>query len=203
MEELLTEDEATRHAQEIMEYMSENWDKGDDLRYRLRKNTTAEPDHEFIQDVFTDCLIQIYDWITQKRKRIDNPLQFCFVCLRWKYITMQNKRRKERDTREGLDKLDFDSYIDEAYDYTQEKREEKSRELLDDVIAKLEQNFNTTDVNLFLTYMRLKQDSQNKMSYAKLSKLTGLSIEEICKKKKTMERLLQQDEELTEKFKKL
>lgn len=199
------------HSQEFLRFVAENEKR---LKNNLKKNITYNED--IFDDVFQDTILDIYDYITQKEKFIDDFEQFFFICSKRKYIAQDTKTKKKLETDNrtyfdeieqgiGLDDDDMetfnDIYNDEEYDINETKW--KNINILYDYIkTRLEEVFDDKEVDVYIIYFRLKSE-KTPMSYKKLADVMNADLKWITTTIQKLKKYVKNDEKINEMKKKL
>jgi len=177
---------------DFYDYISNNYEQS---RHEVMKNITY--DSELFDDAYNDTVIKVANIINEGRE-IEDIRYYFFISLKWNYINMQNKKRKqlsrttdvmpdgERDTGRAL--------VDDEYS---EERYEKVMELWDFIAQRLEENFEPGEVDIYLIYYKLKCNG-NSLSYRKLSELTGIPVKEITNIIQRIKKFVRGNEEINE-----
>lgn len=156
------------------------------------KNITY--DSELFDDAYNDTVIKVAK-VIEDGKKIEDIRYYFFISLKWNYINMQNKKRKQlsRTTDVMPDAMD-DEYSEERY--------EKVMELWDFIAQRLEENFEPGEVDIYLIYYKLKCNG-NSLSYRKLSEMTGIPVKEITNIIQRIKKYVRNNDEINELKKKL
>lgn len=165
-------------------YISNNYEQS---RHEVLKNITY--DSELFDDAYNDTVIKVAK-VIEDGKKIEDIRYYFFISLKWNYINMQNKKRKQlsRTTDVMPDAMD-DEYSEERY--------EKVMELWDFIAQRLEENFEPGEVDIYLIYYKLKCNG-NSLSYKKLSEMTGIPVKEITNIIQRIKKFVRGNEEINE-----
>lgn len=174
---------------EFYGYITDNYEQS---RHEVLKNITY--DSELFDDAYNDTVIKVAK-VIEEGKKIEDIRYYFFISLKWNYINMQNKKRKQlsRTTDVMPDAMD-DEYSEERY--------EKVMELWDFISEKLEENFEPGEVDIYLIYYKLKCNG-NSLSYRKLSEMTGIPVKEITNIIQKLKKYIRGNEEINELKRKL
>ena len=174
---------------EFYGYITDNYEQS---RHEVMKNITYDPD--IFDDAYNDTVIKVANVINEGRE-IEDIRYYFFISLKWNYINMQNKKRKQlsRTTDVMPDAMD-DEYSEERY--------EKVMELWDFIAQRLEENFEPGEVDIYLIYYKLKCNG-NSLSYRKLSEMTGIPVKEITNIIQRIKKFVRGNDEINELKKKL
>ena len=174
---------------DFYDYISNNYEQS---RHEVLKNITY--DSELFDDAYNDTVIKVANVINEGRE-IEDIRYYFFISLKWNYINMQNKKRKQlsRTTNVMPDAMD-DEYSEERY--------EKVMELWDFIAQRLEENFEPGEVDIYLIYYKLKCNG-NSLSYRKLSEMTGIPVKEITNIIQRIKKYVRSNDEINELKKKL
>lgn len=174
---------------DFYDYISNNYEQS---RHEVLKNITY--DSELFDDAYNDTVIKVAK-VIEDGKKIEDIRYYFFISLKWNYINMQNKKRKQlsRTTDVMPDAMD-DEYSEERY--------EKVMELWDFIAQRLEENFEPGEVDIYLIYYKLKCNG-NSLSYRKLSEMTGIPVKEITNIIQRIKKKVRTDPEILEKKNKL
>ena len=174
---------------DFYDYISNNYEQS---RHEVLKNITY--DSELFDDAYNDTVIKVAK-VIEDGKKIEDIRYYFFISLKWNYINMQNKKRKQlsRTTDVMPDAMD-DEYSEERY--------EKVMELWDFIAQRLEENFEPGEVDIYLIYYKLKCNG-NSLSYRKLSEMTGIPVKEITNIIQRIKKFVRGNEEINELKKKL
>ena len=169
---------------DFYDYISNNYEQS---RHEVLKNITY--DSELFDDAYNDTVIKVAK-VIEDGKKIEDIRYYFFISLKWNYINMQNKKRKQlsRTTDVMPDAMD-DEYSDERY--------EKVMELWDFIAQRLEENFEPGEVDIYLIYYKLKCNG-NSLSYRKLSEMTGIPVKEITNIIQRIKKFVRGNEEINE-----
>lgn len=174
---------------DFYDYISNNYEQS---RHEVLKNITY--DSELFDDAYNDTVIKVAK-VIEDGKKIEDIRYYFFISLKWNYINMQNKKRKQlsRTTDVMPDAMD-DEYSEERY--------EKVMELWDFIAQRLEENFEPGEVDIYLIYYKLKCNG-NSLSYRKLSEMTGIPVKEITNIIQRIKKYVRNNDEINELKKKL
>lgn len=174
---------------DFYDYISNNYEQS---RHEVLKNITY--DSELFDDAYNDTVVKVAK-VIEEGKKIDDIRYYFFISLKWNYINMQNKKRKQlsRTVSELPDAMD-DEYSEERY--------EKVMELWDFIAQRLEENFEPGEVDIYLIYYKLKCNG-NSLSYRKLSEMTGIPVKEITNIIQRIKKYVRNNDEIIELKKKL
>lgn len=174
---------------DFYDYISNNYEQS---RHEVLKNITYDPD--IFDDAYNDTVIKVAK-VIEDGKKIEDIRYYFFISLKWNYINMQNKKRKQlsRTTDVMPDAMD-DEYSEERY--------EKVMELWDFIAQRLEENFEPGEVDIYLIYYKLKCNG-NSLSYRKLSEMTGIPVKEITNIIQRIKKYVRNNDEINELKKKL
>lgn len=174
---------------DFYDYISNNYEQS---RHEVLKNITY--DSELFDDAYNDTVIKVAK-VIEDGKKIEDIRYYFFISLKWNYINMQNKKRKQlsRTTDVMPDAMD-DEYSEERY--------EKVMELWDFIAQRLEENFEPGEVDIYLIYYKLKCNG-NSLSYRKLSEMTGIPVKEITNIIQRVKKFVRGNEEINELKRKL
>ena len=174
---------------DFYDYISNNYEQS---RHEVLKNITY--DSELFDDAYNDTVVKVAK-VIEEGKKIDDIRYYFFISLKWNYINMQNKKRKQlsRTVSELPDAMD-EEYSEERY--------EKVMELWDFISEKLEENFEPGEVDIYLIYYKLKCNG-NSLSYRKLSEMTGIPVKEITNIIQRIKKYVRNNDEIIELKKKL
>lgn len=174
---------------DFYDYISNNYEQS---RHEVMKNITY--DSELFDDAYNDTVIKVAK-VIEDGKKIEDIRYYFFISLKWNYINMQNKKRKQlsRTTDVMPDAMD-DEYSEERY--------EKVMELWDFIAQRLEENFEPGEVDIYLIYYKLKCNG-NSLSYRKLSEMTGIPVKEITNIIQRIKKYVRNNDEINELKKKL
>lgn len=174
---------------DFYDYISNNYEQS---RHEVLKNITY--DSELFDDAYNDTVVKVAK-VIEEGKKIDDIRYYFFISLKWNYINMQNKKRKQlsRTVSELPDAMD-DEYSEERY--------EKVMELWDFIAQRLEENFEPGEVDIYLIYYKLKCNG-NSLSYKKLSEMTGIPVKEITNIIQRIKKYVRNNDEIIELKKKL
>lgn len=174
---------------DFYDYISNNYEQS---RHEVLKNITYDSD--LFDDAYNDTVIKVAK-VIEDGKKIEDIRYYFFISLKWNYINMQNKKRKQlsRTTDVMPDAMD-DEYSEERY--------EKVMELWDFIAQRLEENFEPGEVDIYLIYYKLKCNG-NSLSYRKLSEMTGIPVKEITNIIQRIKKFVRGNEEINELKKKL
>ena len=174
---------------DFYDYISNNYEQS---RHEVLKNITY--DSELFDDAYNDTVIKVANVINEGRE-IEDIRYYFFISLKWNYINMQNKKRKQlsRTTNVMPDAMD-DEYSEERY--------EKVMELWDFIAQRLEENFEPGEVDIYLIYYKLKCNG-NSLSYRKLSEMTGIPVKDITNIIQRIKKYVRSNDEINELKKKL
>lgn len=174
---------------DFYDYISNNYEQS---RHEVLKNITY--DSELFDDAYNDTVIKVAK-VIEDGKKIEDIRYYFFISLKWNYINMQNKKRKQlsRTTDVMPDAMD-DEYSEERY--------EKVMELWDFIAQRLEENFEPGEVDIYLIYYKLKCNG-NSLSYRKLSEMTGIPVKEITNIIQRIKKFVRGNEEINELKRKL
>lgn len=174
---------------EFYDYISNNYEQS---RHEVLKNITY--DSELFDDAYNDTVVKVAK-VIEEGKKIEDIRYYFFISLKWNYINMQNKKRKQlsRTTDVMPDAMD-DEYSEERY--------EKVMELWDFIAQRLEENFEPGEVDIYLIYYKLKCNG-NSLSYRKLSEMTGIPVKEITNIIQRIKKYVRNNDEINELKKKL
>ena len=169
---------------DFYDYISNNYEQS---RHEVLKNITY--DSELFDDAYNDTVIKVAK-VIEDGKKIEDIRYYFFISLKWNYINMQNKKRKQlsRTTDVMPDAMD-DEYSEERY--------EKVMELWDFIAQRLEENFEPGEVDIYLIYYKLKCNG-NSLSYRKLSEMTGIPVKEITNIIQRIKKFVRGNEEINE-----
>ena len=169
---------------DFYDYISNNYEQS---RHEVLKNITY--DSELFDDAYNDTVIKVAK-VIEDGKKIEDIRYYFFISLKWNYINMQNKKRKQlsRTTDVMPDAMD-DEYSEERY--------EKVMELWDFIAQRLEENFEPGEVDIYLIYYKLKCNG-NSLSYKKLSEMTGIPVKEITNIIQRIKKFVRGNEEINE-----
>lgn len=151
----------------FLEYVAQN-DKR--LRRNLRKNITF--DEGLFDDIFQDSIIKVYNSIVKNNKDIDDYEQYFFTSSKFNYILKQNSERERIKKR-----INIDDYIQNKDIEQEDYSEINSLCLLNDIREVIEDEFGTTNSDLYFDYMILKVEGG--MSYNRYSQLKGIPVSKI------------------------
>lgn len=174
---------------DFYDYISNNYEQS---RHEVMKNITYDSD--LFDDAYNDTVIKVAK-VIEDGKKIEDIRYYFFISLKWNYINMQNKKRKQlsRTTDVMPDAMD-DEYSEERY--------EKVMELWDFIAQRLEENFEPGEVDIYLIYYKLKCNG-NSLSYKKLSEMTGIPVKEITNIIQRIKKYVRNNDEINELKKKL
>ncbi|MBQ2167670.1 MAG: sigma-70 family RNA polymerase sigma factor [Prevotella sp.] len=174
---------------DFYDYISNNYEQS---RHEVMKNITY--DSELFDDAYNDTVVKVAK-VIEDGKKIEDIRYYFFISLKWNYINMQNKKRKQlsRTTDVMPDAMD-DEYSEERY--------EKVMELWDFIAQRLEENFEPGEVDIYLIYYKLKCNG-NSLSYRKLSEMTGIPVKEITNIIQRIKKYVRNNDEINELKKKL
>ena len=174
---------------DFYDYISNNYEQS---RHEVLKNITY--DSELFDDAYNDTVIKVANVINEGRE-IEDIRYYFFISLKWNYINMQNKKRKQlsRTTNVMPDAMD-DEYSEERY--------EKVMELWDFIAQRLEENFEPGEVDIYLIYYKLKCNG-NSLSYRKLSEMTGIPVKDITNIIQRIKKYVRSNDEINELKRKL
>ena len=174
---------------DFYDYISNNYEQS---RHEVLKNITY--DSELFDDAYNDTVVKVAK-VIEDGKKIEDIRYYFFISLKWNYINMQNKKRKQlsRTTDVMPDAMD-DEYSEERY--------EKVMELWDFIAQRLEENFEPGEVDIYLIYYKLKCNG-NSLSYRKLSEMTGIPVKEITNIIQRIKKFVRGNDEINELKKKL
>lgn len=174
---------------EFYDYISNNYEQS---RHEVLKNITYDSD--LFDDAYNDTVVKVAK-VIEDGKDIEDIRYYFFISLKWNYINMQNKKRKQlsRTTDVMPDAMD-DEYSEERY--------EKVMELWDFISERLEENFEPGEVDIYLIYYKLKCNG-NSLSYKKLSEITGIPVKDITNIIQRIKKWIRNNEEIIDKKKKL
>lgn len=174
---------------DFYDYISNNYEQS---RHEVLKNITYDSD--LFDDAYNDTVIKVAK-VIEDGKKIEDIRYYFFISLKWNYINMQNKKRKQlsRTTDVMPDAMD-DEYSEERY--------EKVMELWDFIAQRLEENFEPGEVDIYLIYYKLKCNG-NSLSYRKLSEMTGIPVKEITNIIQRIKKYVRNNDEINELKKKL
>lgn len=174
---------------DFYDYISNNYEQS---RHEVLKNITY--DSELFDDAYNDTVVKVAK-VIEDGKKIEDIRYYFFISLKWNYINMQNKKRKQlsRTTDVMPDAMD-DEYSEERY--------EKVMELWDFIAQRLEENFEPGEVDIYLIYYKLKCNG-NSLSYRKLSEMTGIPVKEITNIIQRIKKYVRNNDEINELKKKL
>lgn len=166
-----------------------------EIQHSIKKNVTWEDD-EFFNDIYTDGLIRIYNYIVQKNKEIQSWKMFTFTALKWSYIQRQNKLRAERNN-----KVDVSALADvEAESDWQEREDYLNRveNYLNWLFEQVNDNFDSATADTFIIYYRLKAEKSQSVSYRKLATICGVSEQEISRRIQAVKKWIKDNKEILE-----
>lgn len=189
----MNKEESEIHAKEFLDFIANNQEL---IRKNLRKNITYNED--LFEDVISESIIKVYDYIIRKKKKIDDFEQFFFIVSKRLYILKDNKNRTEIINN---DREVFPEIIDEPYDKTEE-RIHNVEKLYKFIFDRLEENFEEWKVDIYIIYFKLKSE-KNSISYKKLSEITGLDFKTISTTIQTLKKFVKCNEEIRNKKKEL
>lgn len=174
---------------EFYDYIENNYEQS---RHEVMKNITYDSD--LFDDAYNDTVVKVAKVISEG-KEIDDIRYYFFISLKWNYINMQNRKRRQvsKTTDVMPDAMD-DEYSEERY--------EKVMELWDFISERLEENFEPGEVDIYLIYYKLKCTG-NSLSYKKLSELTGIPVKEITNIIQRIKKFVRGNEEINELKRKL
>lgn len=174
---------------DFYDYITDNYEQS---RHEVMKNITYDPD--IFDDAYNDTVIKVANVINEGRE-IEDIRYYFFISLKWNYVNMQNKKRKQlsRTVSELPDAMD-EEYSEERY--------EKVMELWDFIAQRLEENFEPGEVDIYLIYYKLKCNG-NSLSYRKLSEMTGIPVKEITNIIQKLKKYIRGNEEINELKRKL
>ena len=174
---------------EFYDYIENNYEQS---RHEVMKNITYDSD--LFDDAYNDTVVKVAKVISEG-KEIDDIRYYFFISLKWNYINMQNRKRRDS-------KRFSAEYPDNADEEYSEERYEKVMELWDFISERLEENFEPGEVDIYLIYYKLKCTG-NSLSYKKLSELTGIPVKEITNIIQRIKKWIRGNDEIIELKKKL
>lgn len=202
-------------ASDFLQFIADN-DK--QLRQAVKKNITY--DEELFEDVFSDTVIKCYDKIIEGHE-IEDFKNYFFIACKFNYINAQAKKRKmmkqsDRDIlfniSHGLEKTNGSltddgkrlvDKITDTDDYTLiEERNDNINQLINFMVEKLNEVFTPAECDIFILYFKLKC-GKHKISYKKLSKITGISVKDISNIIQKIKAWVKTNEEIIETKRKL
>lgn len=174
---------------EFYDYISNNYEQS---RHEVLKNITYDSD--LFDDAYNDTVVKVAK-VIEDGKDIEDIRYYFFISLKWNYINMQNRKRRQvsKTTDVMPDAMD-DEYSEERY--------EKVMELWDFISERLEENFEPGEVDIYLIYYKLKCNG-NSLSYKKLSEITGIPVKDITNIIQRIKKWIRNNEEIIDKKKKL
>lgn len=174
---------------EFYDYISNNYEQS---RHEVLKNITYDSD--LFDDAYNDTVVKVAK-VIEDGKEIEDIRYYFFISLKWNYINMQNRKRRQvsKTTDVMPDAMD-DEYSEERY--------EKVMELWDFISERLEENFEPGEVDIYLIYYKLKCNG-NSLSYKKLSEITGIPVKDITNIIQRIKKWIRNNEEIIDKKKKL
>lgn len=169
---------------EFYDYISNNYEQS---RHEVLKNITYDSD--LFDDAYNDTVVKVAK-VIEDGKDIEDIRYYFFISLKWNYINMQNKKRKQlsRTTDVMPDAMD-DEYSEERY--------ERVMELWDFISERLEENFEPGEVDIYLIYYKLKCNG-NSLSYKKLSEITGIPVKDITNIIQRVKKFVRGNKEISE-----
>ena len=184
---------------EFYDYISNNYEQS---RHEVLKNITY--DSELFDDAYNDTVVKVAK-VIEDGKDIEDIRYYFFISLKWNYINMQNRKRRQvsktvsvrstsDDAAPGIPDLVDEEYSEESY--------ERVMELWDFISERLEENFEPGEVDIYLIYYKLKCNG-NSLSYKKLSEITGIPVKDITNIIQRIKKFVRGNKEINKKKKKL
>ncbi len=175
---------------EFYDYISNNYEQS---RHEVLKNITYDSD--LFDDAYNDTVVKVAK-VIEAGKDIADIRYYFFISLKWNYINMQNRKRRQVSKTTDV----MPDSVDEEYS---EERYERVMELWDFISEKLEENFEPGEVDIYLIYYKLKCNG-NSLSYKKLSEITGIPpVKDITNIIQRIKSYVRKNEEINELKKKL
>ena len=174
---------------EFYDYISNNYEQS---RHEVLKNITYDSD--LFDDAYNDTVVKVAK-VIEDGKDIEDIRYYFFISLKWNYINMQNRKRRQVSKTVSV----IPDSVDEEYS---EERYERVMELWDFISERLEENFEPGEVDIYLIYYKLKCNG-NSLSYKKLSEITGIPVKDITNIIQRIKKYIRKDEEINELKKKL
>lgn len=174
---------------EFYDYISNNYEQS---RHEVLKNITYDSD--LFDDAYNDTVVKVAK-VIEDGKDIEDIRYYFFISLKWNYINMQNRKRRQVSKTVSV----IPDSVDEEYS---EERYERVMELWDFISERLEENFEPGEVDIYLIYYKLKCNG-NSLSYKKLSEITGIPVKDITNIIQRIKKWIRNNEEIIDKKKKL
>lgn len=169
---------------EFYDYISNNYEQS---RHEVLKNITYDSD--LFDDAYNDTVVKVAK-VIEDGKDIEDIRYYFFISLKWNYINMQNRKRRQVSKTVSV----IPDSVDEEYS---EERYERVMELWDFISERLEENFEPGEVDIYLIYYKLKCNG-NSLSYRKLSEMTGIPVKEITNIIQRIKKYVRGNEEINE-----
>lgn len=165
-----------QHMADFLQWVSANMER---VRRNLRKNITFDPD--IFDDVIQSSILRVCNAI-QGGTRIDDFESYLYICSKFEYINVQNRRRRESKRCDADVLWDIshgrrsDTIEDESGEYVD--RDGMIRDLFQRMSVRLNEVFPPDECDIFMIYYRLKSEKAG-VSYAKLAQITQRDVREI------------------------
>lgn len=169
---------------EFYDYISNNYEQS---RHEVLKNITYDSD--LFDDAYNDTVVKVAK-VIEDGKDIEDIRYYFFISLKWNYINMQNRKRRQVSKTVSV----IPDSVDEEYS---EERYERVMELWDFISERLEENFEPGEVDIYLIYYKLKCNG-NSLSYKKLSEITGIPVKDITNIIQRIKKFVRGNKEINE-----
>lgn len=199
-----------KHKDDFFKYIIEN---EKELQKALKKNITYDPD--IFDDVTSNTIVRIAEYIINKGMKIDNFKFFFFIAAKREYIAEQNKKRgltnnsnrdffdnifnglEKREKKEDLD-IYYSMLNNEEDIMAEEIKADKVHKLFEYLEKKLNEAFPPDECDIFLIYFRLKSEKKG-ISYKKMAMLTDKDLKYITNVIKKIKKYIKESQEIQNK----
>lgn len=184
-----------KHLEKFYNYIINNENQ---IKYEVKKNITYEP--ELFEEAYSDTIVKVANAILVNHKVIDDFRFYFFISFKQNYIQMQNKKRKY----DKINVYDCDlSDMTDDNDY--DEREERCNRiniLFNFICERLEEVFNSNEVDIYVIYYKLKS-GKNRISYEKMSDIMNVDVKYITKVIQKIKRFIKEDNIINDKKEKI